>query len=81
MTDEVRQEHAKRLLEDKLFTETIDALKDQLSREWRDTEAHDVDTREQIWLELKLVDRMMYHFESIIQSGEITKLTSKLGKF
>lgn len=81
MTDEVRQEHAKRLLEDKLFTETVDALRDQLAREWRDTEAHDVDTREQIWLELKLVDRMMYHFESIIQSGEITKLTSKLGKF
>ncbi|NDB66179.1 MAG: hypothetical protein EB168_11035 [Euryarchaeota archaeon] len=81
MSNELRQEHAKRLLEDKLFTETVDALRDQLAREWRDTEAHDVDTREQIWLELKLVDRMMYHFESIIQSGEITKLTSKLGKF
>ena len=81
MTDEVRQEHAKRLLEDKLFQSSIEGLKTQLMHEWAATDQHDVDSREQIWLEIKLVDRLVSHLQSILDEGQITKLTSKLGQF
>jgi len=81
MTDEVRETHAKRLLEDKLFQSSIEGLKTQLMHEWAATNQHDIDSREQIWLEIKLVDRLVAHLQSILEEGQITKLTSKLGKF
>ena len=78
MSAELRQEHARRLLEDDLFVESIQGLKDQLQHEWFSTTAHDIDGREQIWLELKLVDRLVGHLTSIFEEGQITKFTSNL---
>lgn len=78
MTPEQRQTNAKRLLEDDLFAESIEALKAQLLHEWQVTSQHDIESREQIWLELKLVDRLVGHLTSIFEEGQITKFTSNL---
>ena len=78
MSSELRQEHARRLLKDDLFVESIQGLKDQLLHEWQVTSQHDIDSREQIWLELKLVDRLVGHLTSIFEEGQITKFTSNL---
>jgi hypothetical protein len=78
MSSELRIEHAKRLLEDKLFKESIEELKQQLIKEWSVTNQHDVDSREQIWLELKLVDRFVGHLTAIFEEGQITKFTSTM---
>jgi len=78
MSAELRQEHAKRLLEDDLFVESIQGLKDQLLHEWQVTSQHDIESREQIWLEIKLVDRLVGHLTSIFEEGQITKFTSTM---
>ena len=78
MTPEQRQTNAKRLLEDDLFAESIEALKAQLLHEWQVTSQHDIESREQIWLELKLVDRLVGHNQSIFEEGQITKFTSTM---
>jgi len=78
MTPEQRQTNAKRLLEDDLFAESIEALKAQLLHEWQVTSQHDIESREQIWLELKLVDRLVGHIQSIFEEGQITKFTSTM---
>jgi hypothetical protein len=75
---EFRIEEARRLLNNELFVEGIQGLKDQLQHEWSVTDAHDIDGREQIWLELKLVDRLVGHLTSIFEEGQITKFTSNL---
>ena len=76
MSSELRQEHARRLLKDDLFVESIQGLKDQLLHGWQVTSQHDIDSREQIWLEIKLVDRLVGHLTSIFEEGQITKFTS-----
>ncbi len=75
---EFRIEEARRILSNELFVEGIQGLKDQLQHEWSVTDAHDIDGREQIWLELKLVDRLVGHLTSIFEEGQITKFTSNL---
>jgi len=75
---EYRSEEARRILSNELFVESIQGLKDQLQHEWSVTDAHDIDSREQIWLELKLVDRLVGHLTSIFEEGQITKFTSNL---
>ena len=75
---EFRIEEARRLLNNELFVEGIQGLKDQLQHEWSVTDTHDIDGREQIWLELKLVDRLVGHLTSIFEEGQITKFTSNL---
>ena len=75
---EYRSEEARRILNNELFVESIQGLKDQLQHEWSVTDAHDIDSREQIWLELKLVDRLVGHLTSIFEEGQITKFTSNL---
>lgn len=65
-------------MSNELFVEGIQGLKDQLQHEWSVTDAHDIDGREQIWLELKLVDRLVGHLTSIFEEGQITKFTSNL---
>ena len=78
---EFRIEEARRILSNELFVEGIQGLKDQLQHEWSVTDAHDIDGREQIWLELKLVDRLVGHLTSIFEEGQITKFTSNLKDF
>ena len=75
---EHRIEEARRILNNELFAESIQGLKDQLQHEWSVTDAHDIESREQIWLELKLVDRLVGHLTSIFEEGQITKFTSNL---
>lgn len=78
MSKELRIEQARRILEDKLFQESVEALKQQLVSEWGATNQHDVDSREQIWLELKLLDRLVGHLQAIFEEGQITKFTSTM---
>lgn len=72
MSNELRSEHAKRILEDKLFVASMQGLRDTLVEQWKITDKHDIDAREQIWLELKMVDRFEGHLQSILEEGQIT---------
>ncbi|MEK9770204.1 MAG: hypothetical protein VW683_14925 [Betaproteobacteria bacterium] len=78
MSQELREEHVKRLLNDKLFTESIDTLKMQLIEEWVNTDKNDLDGREYLWMELKLLDKLLFHWESILNDGQIKNLRQTL---
>ena len=78
MSQELREEHVKRLLNDKLFTESIDTLKMQLIEEWVNTHKNDLDGREYLWMELKLLDKLLFHWESILNDGQIKNLRQTL---
>jgi len=73
MSNEQRETHAKRLLEDKLFVESFEILKQQLITEWMHTEVHESDKREHIHISIKLVDRLYAHIESVLETGQIAQ--------
>jgi len=77
MSNEQRETHAKRLLEDQLFVESFELLKKQLVSEWMHTETHEIEKRESLHLSIKLVDRLYAHIESVLETGQIAQSLHK----
>jgi hypothetical protein len=74
MTDEFREAHAKRLLEDELFTEAFDVLKKDLMGRWEASGSAEVEARESIWLAMRLLDKIHGHITSIVETGRMSKI-------
>jgi len=72
MTEELRETHAKRLIQDKLFQESWEVLREQLMSEWEHSQHLDIERRESLWLSVKLIDRIRAHFESIAETGKMS---------
>jgi|TARA_R100001530_G_scaffold94843_1_gene65869 hypothetical protein len=73
MSNELREEHAKRLLDDQLFVEAFDTLEKNLLDTWTHSSVNDVDSREQCWLSLRLLERIRLHLTSIIETGNMAR--------
>ena len=73
MSNELREEHAKRLLNDPLFVEAFELLEKNLLNSWSSSGGNEIDTREQIWLSLRLLERIRLHLTSIIETGDMAK--------
>ncbi len=73
MSDELRQEHARRILNDPLYNESFDKLAENIFNTWSQTSVHDVDSREQCWLSLRLLERIRLHLTSIVETGEMAE--------
>lgn len=71
MSTELREEHAKRLLNDKLFQEAFTTLRESLLQEWESTGQHDIDKRESLYTSVKLIDRLWSHIETILDTGKV----------
>jgi len=77
MTDEFREAHAKRLLEDELFTEAFDVLRKELMDRWEASGSIEVEARESIWLAMRLLDKIHGHITSIVETGHMSKILEK----
>jgi hypothetical protein len=69
---------AKNLLADPRYKESIEKLGEELFNTWINTSMEDVDTREQSWLSLKLLERISQHLTSIVESGEMAEKIKEL---
>ena len=74
MTDEFREAHAKRLLEDELFTEAFDVLRKELMNRWEASGSTEVEARESIWLAMRLLDKIHGHITSIVETGHMGRI-------
>ena len=74
MTDEFREAHAKRLLEDELFTEAFDVLRKELMNRWEASGSTEVEARESIWLAMRLLDKIHGHITSIVETGRMGRI-------
>ena len=68
-----REEHAKSLLNDPLYNEAFDQLAESIYNTWANSSVQDVDSREQCWLSLRLLERIRLHLTSIIETGEMAE--------
>lgn len=73
MNEEQRAENAKRILEDPLVKEAFDTLRKEFLIGWEHSSIQDAESRETLWLGLKVLSRLHTHFESIISSGQMAK--------
>ena len=72
MSNELREEHARRLLTDPLFNEAFETLKNLLDS-WKSSGVSELEAREQIWLSLRLLERIRLHITSIVETGDMAK--------
>ena len=72
-----REEHAKRLLNDELFQEAFDVLKEDLMGRWSQSGSTDLEARESIWLAMRLLDKIHGHITSIVETGHMAKMMEK----
>ncbi len=68
-----REIRAKNLLNDSLYNEAFDTLAEELYNTWYNSSVKDVESREQSWLSLRLLERLRLHLTSIVETGEMAK--------
>ena len=73
MSNELREEHARRILNDKLFVEAFETLEKNLLDSWKSSGGSELEAREQIWLSLRLLERIRLHITSIVETGDMAK--------
>jgi hypothetical protein len=56
-----------------LVQEAFSILRDEYIKAWRSSPARDTEGREQLWLLLKVVDRVESHLRQAVESGKIAK--------
>jgi len=68
-----REEQAKSLLNDPLYNEAFDQLGESIFNTWANSSVNDVESREQCWLSLRLLERLRLHLTSIVETGEMAE--------
>ena len=81
MTPEEREGRAKSLLNDPLFNEAFDAIKEDLMNRWNVSCSTEVEARESIWLAMRLLDRINAHIKSIVETGHMNKVLKEQHPF
>ena len=74
MDQEQRERRAQTLIDDELFKEAFDVLKEDLMSRWQQSGSTDSEARESIWLAMRLLDRIRSHLTSIIETGRMAKI-------
>ena len=79
--DDERARHANNLLQNDLFKEAFDVLREDLMSRWSHSGATESEARESIWLAMRLLDRLESHFKSIVETGKMAKALEKQHPF
>ena len=76
-----RARHANNLLQNELFIESFDVLKEDLLNRWSNSGSTEVEARESIWLAMRLLDRIHGHIKSIVETGHMAEVMEKQHPF
>ena len=80
MSDFLNDERARKannLLQNELFIEAFDVLKEDLMNRWSNSGSAESESRESIWLAMRLLDRLHSHINSIVETGHMTEVLEK----
>lgn len=72
-----RAEHAQRLLNDELLSETLKAIKDEVSRAWIDCPARDKEGKEALWQLAKTADKFESLLRGYVETGKLATANLK----
>ena len=84
MSDFLNDERARKannLLQNELFIESFNVLKEDLMNRWNNSGSAESESRESIWLAMRLLDRIESHIKSIVETGHMTEILKKQHPF
>jgi len=81
MSDLQREEKAQNLLNNELFQEAFEVIKQDLMNRWSASGSTELEARESIWLAMRLLDRLYGHIQSIVETGHMNKVLEKQHPF
>ena len=68
---EEREQRAKNLLDNPLFKEAFEVLRQDLMDRWTASGSSELEARESIWLAMRLLDKLHNHVSSIGETGHM----------
>lgn len=68
-----RARHAKALLDNPLFIEILNGLKDGYVNAWLSSRPDDIETRERLYLQSQVVDELVKEIRIAVENGVINK--------
>ena len=71
-----RARRAQSLLNDPLIVEAFETLERDLLDTWKQSGTGDKETRESLWLAMRLLDRLRIHLQSILETGQMAEKCS-----
>ena len=77
MNNEEREVRAKSLLQNELFNEAFEELRNELLSQWEQSGSQHIDQRESIWLAIRLLEKIKGHITSIVETGHMAKVLEK----
>ena len=77
MNKEEREIRAKNLLQNELFNEAFEELRNELLSQWEQSGSQHIDQRESIWLAIRLLEKIKGHITSIVETGHMAKVLEK----
>jgi len=69
---------AKDLMANELFNNAIDDMKNVMYQDWLNTTEHETASREQLWLKIKLAEKLRGEIVSIIEDDTIANHITSL---
>ena len=81
MNNEEKERRAKNLINDPLLQESFEVLKKDLMDRWEHSGSAELEARESIWLAMRLLDKVLGHLTSIIETGQMNKILDKQHPF
>ena len=77
MPPDEKERSAHSWINDPLFNEAVDVLKEDLMNRWNHSGSTDLEARESIWLAMRLLARIHGHINSIVETGHMAKVMEK----
>jgi hypothetical protein len=81
MSDDLKEERARSLLNNELFNESFEVLRKDLMDRWSASGSSELEARESIWLAMRLLDKLYGHIQSIVETGHMNKVMDKQHPF
>lgn len=70
-----RGTEAERLLEHPLLVEAFDLIEQDIRDKWTNSPARDVDGREALWTQLRLLHRVRAEIQTVAETGKVARAT------
>tara|TARA_R100000353_G_scaffold175982_1_gene148133 strand:- start:3452 stop:3685 length:234 start_codon:yes stop_codon:yes gene_type:complete len=72
-TDQQRGEQAKRILEDPLFVEAVQKIRQDLQIEWLNSELQNTEQRENIFVMRRMLEVVLVQLQSVMETGKLSQ--------
>tara|TARA_Y100001937_G_scaffold19842_1_gene27456 strand:+ start:1102 stop:1338 length:237 start_codon:yes stop_codon:yes gene_type:complete len=72
-SDQQRGEQAKRILEDEIFVEAVQKIRQDLQIEWLNSDLQNTEQRENIFVMRRMLEVVLVQLQSVMETGKLSQ--------